>query len=55
MLYGENAAYTDGVQIRQARQDLNPQPLVLETSALPIEPLAYFSQIVVQAMGCDSP
>ena len=25
----------------QARQDLNPQPLVLETSALPIELLAY--------------
>ena len=25
----------------QARQDLNPQPLVLETSALPIELLAF--------------
>ncbi len=28
----------------QARQDLNPQPLVLETRALPIEPLAYACQ-----------
>ncbi len=27
--------------LRQARQDLNPQPLVLETRALPIELLAY--------------
>jgi hypothetical protein len=26
---------------RQARQDLNPQPAVLETAALPIELLAY--------------
>ena len=30
-----------GVTHLQARQDLNPQPLVLETSALPIELLAY--------------
>lgn len=29
------------VFFRQARQDLNPQPLVLETSALPIELLAF--------------
>ena len=28
---------------RQARQDLNPQPAVLETAALPIELLAYGS------------
>ena len=34
---------------RQARQDLNPQPLVLETSALPIELLAYGLH---QASGC---
>jgi hypothetical protein len=26
---------------RQARQDLNPQPAVLETAALPVELLAY--------------
>ena len=28
----------------QARQDLNPQPAVLETAALPIELLAFNSQ-----------
>src|SRR6266496_4326840 len=33
-----------GVTVLQARQDLNPQPLVLETSALPIELLAYKSR-----------
>ena len=34
-----------GVTHLQARQDLNPQPLVLETSALPIELLAYMSRV----------
>lgn len=32
---------------RQARQDLNPQPLVLETSALPIELLAFIYSLIV--------
>ena len=33
-----------GVALIQARQDLNPQPFVLETNALPIELLAYKSR-----------
>ena len=32
-LYGEQVMYC----AKQGRRDLNPQPLVLETSALPIE------------------
>ncbi len=43
---GDNAASLTARKGRaalylQARQELNPQPLVLETSALPIELLAY--------------
>jgi hypothetical protein len=38
--YGYSAAQSAALSILQARQDLNPQPLVLETSALPIELLA---------------
>jgi hypothetical protein len=33
--------YPIDIQFRQARQDLNPQPAVLETAALPVELLAY--------------
>ena len=32
----------------QARQELNPQPLVLETSALPIELLAFVGLMVIR-------
>ena len=34
-----------------ARQELNPQPLVLETSALPIELLAYEPKRVLARFG----
>lgn len=41
--YSENdhrLTYAGGLY-RQARQELNPQPVVLETTTLPIELLAY--------------
>ncbi len=46
LFYSQNAAIMKGVFI-QARQESNPQPLVLETSALPIELLAYELFLIV--------
>jgi hypothetical protein len=49
--YGQNAAPKDGVfQIRQARQELNPQHPLLESGALPIELLAFV--ITPLVVGC---
>src|SRR5688572_11627887 len=47
ILTSKTPPYISGVIDLQARQDLNPQPLVLETSALPIELLAYVSWVAI--------
>ena len=46
--------YEDGVaHSRQARQELNPQPPLLESGALPIELLAYSSRPVTACLQSD--